>query len=90
MLQKYGVEHVSQNKESMDKIRNTNREKGNRPIVNEIKNIRNKLNRTEIARLGLKLSQGWYQYTDEKLSEILQHHLFVISESFEPRKSKTI
>lgn len=87
MLQKYGVEHVSQNKESIDKIRNTNKEKSNRNLFRELKNIRSKLGRVKITKLGLNLNPGWYQLPDDKLSEILQRHLLVIAESFESGKA---
>jgi len=88
MLQKYGVEHVSQNKESMDKTRNTNKTKGDRPIVHELRNLRNKLGRLRIVKLGLRLSGGWYQFSDEILNDMLKHHLLVIAESLESRKSE--
>lgn len=87
MLQKYGVEHVSQNKASMDRIRNTNKAKGDRPIVHEIRNLRNKLGRDRINKLGLGLSGGWYQFSEEKLNDMLKNHLLVIAESFKSRKS---
>ena len=62
-MKRYGVEWASQSKESIEKILKTRNNFYNRYIVKHIK---------EYSRVfGIKLKEGFYQSSDEKLTELL-------------------
>jgi hypothetical protein len=64
------------NQSAIAKIRETNRQKRRRPIVNQIVAIRNTFTKNQIRQIDseLCLKSGWYQLRDEKLHLILIEH----------------
>jgi DNA-directed RNA polymerase subunit M/transcription elongation factor TFIIS len=56
---------------TLDKLRNSNTEKSNRSIVNEIRELRSSLTRDQLKKVSVQFGRGWYQWTDEILKPLL-------------------
>jgi hypothetical protein len=77
VLSVYGVKYLSQNQEIKSRVLKNRSQKSNRNIV--------KLIREYKRVFGIKLSEGWYQLSDDKLNEILkklqvEHGIFSLDE----------